>query len=188
MPVQLEGGWTIGDAAHVNNRQLQRNPNLLRRQADAFGGVHGFEHVRGKLLDLRRNGFDPRAFDPPLPPTTDEPLPAEHPTRRLVRTEVAGQAVEIPSPPTTIGGSWIPSGPVSETAASSVMRIVHRGPVAKAASFIDRLKGGASIAGREPAGAPGVVLLERPETPEDPALMILYVALAPQEVKVNVTP
>jgi hypothetical protein len=132
------------------------------------------------------DAFDARSFDPPLPPTTDEPLPAELPARHLVRATVAGQAVEIPAPPPAPGGGWIPSGQVTDTPACSIIRIVHRGPVAKASAFFDKLKGGASSAGREIAGEPGIILLESPDTPDDPALMILYAVLAPQEVKVSI--
>ena len=35
-------------------------PDLLRREADAFAGVHGFEHVRDELLDFRRDRLDAR--------------------------------------------------------------------------------------------------------------------------------
>ncbi|MCK9460930.1 MAG: hypothetical protein M0R80_14930 [Proteobacteria bacterium] len=147
----------------------------------------GREIWRETARSVDFDAFDARAFDPPLPPTTDEPLPAQLPTRHLVRTTVAGQAVEIPAPPPTIGGAWIPAGQVTESPAAAIMRIVHRGPVAKAPTLFERLKGGASMAGRQLAGEPGVILLESPGTPEEPALMIIYAALAPQEVKVDVT-
>jgi len=149
---------------------------------------NGKEIWRETASSVDFDAFDARSFDPPLPPTTDEPLPATLPARHLVRTVVAGQAVEIPAPPATIGGSWIPSGQVSETPVCSIVRIVHRGPVAKASALFDKLKGGASSAGRETVGDPSIILLESPDTPDDPALMILYVMLAPQEVKVNVAP
>jgi len=148
----------------------------------------GREIWRETARSVDFDAFDARAFDPPLPPTTDEPLPAQLPLRHLVRAVVAGQQVEIPAPPPTIGGSWIPSGQASESPAGTIMRIVHRGPVAKASALFDKLKGGASSAGRQIVGEPGIILLESPDTPEDPALMIIYATLAPQEVKVNVAP
>jgi hypothetical protein len=150
--------------------------------------VNGKEIWREAASKVDFDGFDERVFDPPLPPTTDEPLPGQLPVRRLVQATVAGQKVEIPAPPATIGGSWIPSGQVTESPAGAIMRIVHRGPVAKASALFDKLKGGASSAGRQIEGDPRIILLESPDTPEDPALMIVYVILAPQEVKVNVTP
>jgi hypothetical protein len=148
--------------------------------------VNGREIWRETARSVDFDAFDARTFDPPLPPTTDEPLPSTLPARHLVRSVVAGQAVEIPAPPAAPGGGWIPSGQVEGAAASSIVRIVHRGPVAKASVLFDKLKGGASSAGREIVGDPGIILLEKPDTPDDPALMILYVVLAPQEVKVNV--
>jgi len=51
--------------------------------------------------------------------------------------------------------------------------------------FIEKLKGGASSAGRQTEGAPGIILLEQPASPDEPALMILYVVLAAQEVKIS---
>jgi len=150
--------------------------------------VGGREIWREAASSVDFDAFDERSFDPPLPPTTDEPLPAELPARHLVRSTVAGQAVEIPAPPSTVGGSWIPSGEVSEAAACSTVRIVHRGPVAKATALFDKLKGGASSAGRQIVGDPGIILLESPDTPDDPALMIIYAVLSPQEVKVNAAP
>jgi len=150
--------------------------------------LNGKEIWRETARSVDFDAFDARNFDPPLPPTTDEPLPGQLPKRHLVRTTVAGQQVEIPAPPPTIGGSWITSGQISESPAGAIMRIVHRGPVGKASALFDRLKGGASIAGRQLVGDPGIILLESPDTPEDPALMIIYAALAPQEVKVDVAP
>ena len=36
--------------------------NLLRREADAFGVIHGFQHVGDELPDLRGDGGDGLAF------------------------------------------------------------------------------------------------------------------------------
>jgi hypothetical protein len=173
--------WALsyGDWREVKKMQAPHSRTV------AFNGKEIWREAASKV-DF--DAFDARAFDPPLPPTTDEPLPANLPIRHLVRAVVAGQPVEIPAPPTTIGGSWIPSGQISQSPAGTIMRIVHRGPVAKASALFDKLKGGASSAGRQIVGDPGIILLESPDTPEDPALMIIYATLAPQEVKVNVAP
>ena len=173
-----KSSWTVayGDWREVK-KMLAPHLRVVR-----MGGV---EIWREAARSVDFDAVDPRTFDPPLPPTTEEPLPAEHPARRFVRAEVAGQAVEIPAPPTALGGSWIPSGQVAEAGAAAVMRIVHRGPVAKASALIEKLKGGASSAGRQIEGAPGIILLEQPASPDEPALMILYVVLAAQEVKIS---
>jgi len=44
--------------AHINDGQQQRAANLLRGEADAVGGVHGLDHVGGKLADFRRDALD----------------------------------------------------------------------------------------------------------------------------------
>ena len=51
-----------GDAAHVDDRQLQRMAHLLRGEADAFVRIHRFEHVGDQSLDCRRDFFDPLPF------------------------------------------------------------------------------------------------------------------------------
>jgi hypothetical protein len=134
------------------------------------------------------DGYDEHIFDPPLPPTVDEALPYDLPARRFVKEQIGGVAVELPAPPPTVGGAWIPVGTVVEAPASDVVRIVHRGPVSDAALFLGKLKTGATAAGKTPSGEPGVILLERPDTPDAPVLMMMYVAVAAQTIQIKITP
>lgn len=133
------------------------------------------------------DAFDERSFLAPIPPTTDQPLLYQLPARRYVKKSVDGQEVEIPSPQATVGGGVMPSGEVLDAPESEVIRIVHRGPVSRASEFFEQLKGGAMSKGRKLEGSPSIILLEEPDGPDSPALMIIYSRLAAQGVSVNVS-
>ena len=95
--------------------------------------------------------------------------------------------MEVPAPYTTVGGGGVPEGAVEEAEVMETIRIVHRGPVSRASSFFEQLKGGAMSAGRQTVGEPAIILLEKPYTEGEPALMLLYLRLASQEVTVEVS-
>ncbi len=133
------------------------------------------------------DSFDERAFLAPLPPTTDQPLPFTFPARRFAEVEVEGEKVQMPAPYPAVGGGWIPGGPVSTADPSETVRIVHRGPVEKATRFFEQLKGGAMTLGRKTEGEPAIILLEEPDGPESPALMILYTKIVKQAVSVDIS-
>ncbi len=154
-----------------------------RRSVSHEGSVLWQETIQTVDFD----GYDERAFRAPVPPTTDSPLPYNFPKRRFARLEVDGQKVEVPAPYTTLGGGGVPEGAVEEVEAMETIRIVHRGPVSRASSLFEQLKGGAMSAGRQAVGEPTIILLEKPYTEGEPALMLLYLRLASQEVKVDVS-
>jgi len=133
------------------------------------------------------DSFDERAFLAPVPPTTDHPLPYSMPAHRQSRIDVMGQPVDVPAPFPTVGGGAIPSGVVSEAEAAQTIRIVHRGPVSDAKALFGQLQGGAMSAGLELVGDPRIILLEEPDGPEDPALMVIYSRVAEPKVSVKVS-
>jgi len=63
-PSNFERGRAFLGLAHVNHRQLQRQADLLRRQADAVVRVHRLEHAGDEPFDFRRDFFNRRAFLP----------------------------------------------------------------------------------------------------------------------------
>jgi hypothetical protein len=132
------------------------------------------------------DAYDSRAFEPPIPPVTDQPSLVSLPARRVVRSEVDGQAVEIPSPCPTVGGGAPTDEPAEALPPTEAIRIVHRGPVDSVSSLLETLEGGAMAEGRTPAGDPRVMLLEEPPMAGDPALMILYLPLKNAEKKVEI--
>ncbi len=130
--------------------------------------------------------YDERLFLAPVPPITDQPKIARLPRRRVVRSEVDGQQVEIPAPCPTPGGGGAIAGQSSVLPETEVVRIIHRGPLAGTAKLIETLKGGVMAEGRQTEGEPAVVLLEQPTGPGEPALLILYVKLAPAGAGVKI--
>lgn len=173
--------WTVGYGDWREEKKMQ----VPHARTVSLGGE---EIWRDTATTVDFGGYDAHAFDPPLPPTVDEPIASSLPARRFVRSDVGGIAVEIPAPPATPGGAWLPEKEVAGAAATEVMRIVHKGPVKDAAQFVEKLKGGASSAGKKPVGEPGIILLERPAAPGDPVLTMLYLAVVPEEIQVKVTP
>ena len=49
----------VGDVADIDDGEQEGPADLLRGQPEAFGGVHGLEHVGGELANLSRDAFDP---------------------------------------------------------------------------------------------------------------------------------
>ncbi len=179
-PAGAKTSWTV---AYGDFREVKKMKVPFSR-AVSLGGAEVWRDGAG-TVDF--DGYDAHVFDPPLPPTVDEAMPYDLPARRYVKADVGGVAVEIPAPAPTVGGAWIAAGTPVEAAATEVMRIVHRGPVADAALFLAKLKSGASGSGKKAVGDPGVILLERPASPADPVLMMLYVAIAADEIQVKIT-
>lgn len=133
------------------------------------------------------DAFDERAFLAPIPPTTDQPLPYKFPARQFVKKTVDGQEVEFLAPRATLGGAAPQDGALLQEGACEAIRIVHRGPLSKAKEHFENLKGGAMSEGRKLEGEPGIILLEEPDGPDSPALMIIYSKLAPQSVSVDIS-
>jgi hypothetical protein len=163
--------------------QLVKKMMVPKKRVFAHRGQVVWEET-ADVVDF--DSYDERAFLAPVPPSTDQALPFSFPARRIVRAQVSGQAVEIPAPHPTVGGGAVPTGGAEEIAPVEVIRLVHRGPVAKASSLFESLNRGAMAAGRMTRGEPGVILLEEPPAEGEPALMILYIGIEAEGAGVKV--
>ena len=56
-----------------------------------------------------------------------------------------------------------------------------KGKIPDAVGFMETLKGGAVAGGREAAGDPGIILVEDLGDVDEPALIVVYVPLAPKK-------
>jgi hypothetical protein len=154
----------------------------FRRKVTRDGAVVWEE--RAASVDFQAR--DDRPFLAPVPPITDQPKIVELPRRRVVRAEVEGRQVEIPAPSPVPGGGGAIAGQSLVLPASEAVRIVHRGPLAGIPKLIETLNGGVRAEGRQSSGDPTVILLEQPEGAGEPALLILYVPVAPAGAGVKI--
>lgn len=177
-----QGGKEPWEVAYSDWREVKKMQVPFRRVISHRGQVVWDETA----TEIDFDSYDERAFQAPVPPTTDQALPATFPARRVVRTQVEGQAVEILALQPTVGGGSLVSGTPQDVPGFEAIRLVHRGPVAKVSSHFEALKGGALAAGRMTKGDPGVILLEEPPAEGEPALMILYIAVEPAGAGVKV--
>jgi hypothetical protein len=177
-----QGGKQPWQVAFSDWREVKKMQAPFRRVISHQGQVLWDETA----TEIDFDSYDEREFQAPVPPTTDQALPATFPTRRVVRTQVEGQAVEILAPQPTLGGSSLVAGTAEVLPGFEAIRMVHRGPVAKVSSKFEALNGGALAAGRMTKGEPGVILLEEPPAEGEPALMIIYVAVEPAGAGVKI--
>ena len=64
LAVEFQCGWPVGDTSYVNDRELQRDADLLGRKTNALVGAHRFKHVGNQRFDLRSNALDALALLP----------------------------------------------------------------------------------------------------------------------------
>jgi len=167
-----QGGKEPWSVAYSDWREVKKMQVPFRRVISHRGQVVWDETA----TEVDFDAYDERAFLAPVPPTTDQALPFTFPPRRVIRTQVEGQAVEVLAPQPTVGGGSLLAGTAEVLPGFESIRLVHRGPVSKAASRFEALKGGALAAGRTTKGEPGVILLEDPPAEGEPALMVIYLA------------
>ncbi|MCP4676931.1 MAG: hypothetical protein GY854_15720 [Deltaproteobacteria bacterium] len=169
----LKTAWTadIGDWREVDKTKVPFK-RIIRR---------GNETVWEETADSIELSSDSRKFDPPIPVTTDQPLSAIIPARRIVHDKIDGRQVEIPAPYPTLGGGPGLTGDAKNLPPIEAMRMVFKGDIRTAVGLKESLKSGIVSAGREAAGEPGIILLEQSQAADEPALMVLYVPLKPEK-------
>jgi hypothetical protein len=177
-----QGGKEPWEVTYSDWREVKKMLAPFRRVISHRGQVVWDEAA----TEIDFDSYDERAFLAPVPPTTDQALPATFPARRVIRAQVEGQSVEILAPQPTVGGGSLVPGTVETQPGLEAIRMVHRGPVAKVSSKFEALKGGALAAGRMTKGEPVVILLEEPPAEGEPALMIIYMAVEPAGAGVKV--
>ncbi len=165
--------WTvdIGDWREVDKTKVPFS-RVVRR---------GSETVWEEAAEAIELSSDGRKFDPPIPVTTDQPLSATIPARRIVHAEIDGQQVEIPAPYPTLGGGPGLTDKAKNLPQTEAMRMVFKGDIRTAIGLKESLRNGVVSAGREAAGEPGIILLEQSQSADEPALMVLYVPLKPEK-------
>jgi hypothetical protein len=164
-------GVKLGDWREVKRMRVPFSRQLFRDGALIYDE---------KATEVSFDAYDERAFRAPVPPTTDQPRLESVPARRVMRATVEQQAVEIPVPSPALGGGAIFTGKAEDLPEIEAMVMIHRGSLPDAGKMNEALKGGAMRAGRKTAGDSGIILLESPAAPGEPALMVLYIPLAPK--------
>ncbi len=163
----------IGDWREINKVKVPHNRTLMRDGTVIWNEV---AHVIN--LDMPNDN----AFQNPIPPTTDQPISASLPARRVVLAQIEGQSVEIPAPHATVGGGPDLKGEVKIMPhVEESMQMVMKGKVKDAFELKESLKVGAISGGRIASAEAGVILMENVSNPDEPVLMMLYVPLAPKE-------
>jgi hypothetical protein len=162
---------TFGDWREIKGVKIP-----FSRQVSSTGNVIWLETVEMADFDL----YDERSFELPPPPTTAQPLTGTIPERRIVTTKFKGQTVEIPAPFPTVGGGPILDISPTVSPAAETMNMLIKGKIESAVRVKDSLQSGVVSGGREVADEPGIILLEKPSTPDDEILMIVYIPLKPK--------